>query len=203
MFNIIEYLPKLREFEGAIPYMYLDTAGNVTVGVGNLVASANAAEQLGFVRRGILSASPPVIAVPATATEIQTDYENVYNQTAGNVAGYYKQFTRLDLPDDVINSLLNSRVAEFQARLIAAFPDFQTYPDQACAGLVDMGFNLGVAGLTSKFPTFCKAVRNRDWVTAAKQCHRAPPVNDDRNDWTKAQFDQASADETAPTAPSD
>ena len=162
MFNSIVYLPKLKEFEGAIPYMYLDTGGNVTVGVGNLLASANDAKQLGFVRR----------ADPAAK------------------------------PDAVITTLLNGRVTEFKAKLVAAFPDFDSYPDEACAALFDMGFNLGVPGLTSKFPTLCKAVKDKDWATAAKECHRASPVNDDRNDWTKAQFEKAAADAKAvPTGP--
>jgi GH24 family phage-related lysozyme (muramidase) len=173
--------------------MYLDTGGNVTVGVGNLLASANDAKLLGFVRRADPAAKPPVTAGPATPTEIQTDFDNVNKQTAGKLFSYYRQFTKLDLPDAIIDSLLNSRVMEFKAKLAAAFPDFESYPDGVCAALFDMGFNLGVVGLTSKFPTFCKAVKDKDWATAAKECHRAPPINDDRNDWTKAQFDNAAA----------
>ena len=30
-------------FEGRVPYMYLDTAGNVTVGIGHMLATAGAA----------------------------------------------------------------------------------------------------------------------------------------------------------------
>jgi GH24 family phage-related lysozyme (muramidase) len=193
MFNTIPYLPKLKEFEGAIPYMYLDTGGNVTVGVGNLVASADAAQQLGFVRRADPGATPPALAGPATGDEIQTDFDNVNKQAPGRMASYYRQFTRLDLPDAVISSLLSSRVTDFKIKLVAAFPDFDSYPEEACAGIFDMAFNLGVTGLTSKFPTFCKGVRSKDWATAARECKRSPPVNDDRNDWTKAQFDKAAA----------
>ena len=76
MFNANEYLPKLRdEFEGAVEYMYLDTGGNVTVGVGNLLVSANHAAQLGFVRRASLGT--------ATAAEIQADFDNITRQLAG------------------------------------------------------------------------------------------------------------------------
>jgi GH24 family phage-related lysozyme (muramidase) len=197
MFNSIAYLPKLKEFEGAIPSMYLDTGGNVTVGVGNLLASANDAQQFGFVRRAGPGAKPPVTARPATAAEIQTDFDNVSQQTAGRIAGYYRRFTKLDLPDAIITELLSGRVTEFKAKLVAAFPDFDSYPGEACAALFDMGFNLGVAGLTSKFPTLCKAVKDKDWATAAKESHRAPPIDDDRNDWTKAQFEKAAADTKA------
>jgi GH24 family phage-related lysozyme (muramidase) len=170
--------------------MYLDTGGNVTVGVGNLLVSANHAAQLGFVRRASLGT--------ATAAEIQADFDNITRQLAGKSAGYYKQFTKLDLPEAVITSLLNQRVTEFTAKLFGAFPDFESYPSQACAAIFDMGFNLGVAGLTAKFPVFCKAVKTRDWETAARECHRAPPINNDRNSWTKTQFEQAAADSGTP-----
>ena len=187
MLNLGNYLPKLRdEFEGSIPHMYLDACGNVTIGVGNLLESANHAQRLAFVSR----AEPE----SATAAEIQADFDNVTQQAPGKPAGYYRQFTRLDLPDAAIATLLNNRIAEFTAKLIAAFPDFESYPEEACAAILDMAFNLGVPGLTAKFPAFCRAVKARDWTIAARQCHRSPPVNDDRNNWTKAQFEQAAAD---------
>ena len=46
MLNTTTYLPKLKEFEGSIPYMYLDTTSNVTVGVGNMLPSAVLDEHL-------------------------------------------------------------------------------------------------------------------------------------------------------------
>ena len=207
MFNSIVYLPKLKEFEGAIPYMYLDTGGNVTVGVGNLVASATDATAA-WLR---FQARRPQRQTAGDRTRARNRYRDSgrtsrqssnKQATEGRIASYYRQFTKLDLPDAIITSLLSGRVTEFKAKLVAAFPDFDTYPDGVCAGLFDMGFNLGVAGLTSKFPTFCKAVKDKDWATAAKECHRAAPVNDDRNDWTKAQFDKAAADaKAAPAGP--
>jgi GH24 family phage-related lysozyme (muramidase) len=85
---------------------------------------------------------------------------------------------------------LDSRVVEFTTGIRAAFPDYDSYPDPACAGIFDMAFNLGLGGLTSGFPHFCRAVRARDWATAASQCQRNG-IGDSRNNWTKAQFEAA------------
>jgi GH24 family phage-related lysozyme (muramidase) len=193
MLDTVTYLPKLKEFEGVCSHMYLDATGNITVGVGNLLANVAAAQKLAFVLRANPLAKPPVLARPATADEIRADFERVDNQPAGRLATYYKQFTLLDLPSNVIDSLLNGRVQEFTASICAAFRDFDSYPEEACAAIFDMSFNLGLGKLTSQFPNFCKAVKHVDWSTAAAQCHRNG-INDARNAWTKAQFEKAEAD---------
>jgi len=192
MLDTTKYLPKLKVFEGNFSYMYLDTVGNVTVGVGEMLPNAAAAQKLAFVRRADPTAKPPVLPGPATADEIKADYDNVKKQSAGKLATYYKQFTKLDLPDSVIDSLLNAEVFQFTVSLTASFPDFNSYPAEACAALFDMAYNLGLGKLTSEFPTFCKAVKDKDWATAAKQCKRGG-ISDDRNDWTKAQFEKVAA----------
>src|SRR5947209_19852649 len=60
MLNTSTYLPKLKEFEGSIRFMYVDSTGNVTVGVGNLLATAAAAQNLTFQRRPDPTAIPPI-----------------------------------------------------------------------------------------------------------------------------------------------
>ena len=189
MLDTTTYLPKLKEFEGVFSYMYLDTAGNVTVGVGKMLPNATEAQKLGFVRRADASAKPPVLPGPATADEIKADFDNVKKQSVGKLATYYKQFTKLDLPDTVIDSLLKAEVTTFTTGLKASFPDFDSYPAEACAALFDMAYNLGITKLTSQFPTFVKAVKDKDWTTAAKECKRGG-IGDARNDWAKAQFEK-------------
>ena len=51
MLNTATYLPQLKIFEGSIPFMYVDSTGNVTVGVGNMLPNAAAAQKLAFQRR--------------------------------------------------------------------------------------------------------------------------------------------------------
>ena len=199
MLNTTTYLPKLKEFEGVFSYMYEDTTGNVTVGVGNMLPNAAAAQKIAFVKRPDPAAKPPVLAGPATADDIKADFDNVNKQPSGKLASYYKQFTKLDLPDEVIDTLLTARVSEFTTTLLATFPDFNTYPEEACAAIFDMAFNLGIGKLTSQFPSFCTAVKAKDWVTAAAQCHRLG-IQDSRNTWTKAQLEKVDADAKASAA---
>jgi GH24 family phage-related lysozyme (muramidase) len=180
--------------------MYVDTTGNVTVGVGDMLPNAAAAQKLAFQRRPDPTANPPVnVARPATAAEILADFNNVARQPQGQLVGFYKQFTKLDLPETAIDALLETRVAEFCVGLVGAFPDFPLYPDPVCAALFDMAFNLGMSKLTGTFPMFCAAVKRRDWATASAQCHRNG-IQAERNAWAKAQFDQAAADAKAHAA---
>jgi GH24 family phage-related lysozyme (muramidase) len=191
MLNIATYLPQLKIFEGSIPFMYVDSTGNVTVGVGNMLPNAAAAQKLAFQRR--------LDARPATAADILADFNNVARQPQGQLASSYRKFTKLDLPETAIDALLQTRVTEFCVDLVAAFPDFQQYPDPVSAALFDMAFNLGMTKLTGAFPMFCAAVKRRDWATASAQCHRNG-IQADRNTWAKAQFDQAAADAKAHAA---
>jgi hypothetical protein len=157
-----------------------------------MLPNVAAAQKLAFVRRPDPAAKPPVVAGPATADEIKADYDNVNSQTTGKLASYYKQFTKLDLPDTVIDSLLKTRVKQFTTQLVASFPDFNSYPDEVKAALFDMAYNLGINKLKSQFPTFCKAVKDKDWEKAASECKRGG-IPDDRNNWTISQFEAAAA----------
>jgi GH24 family phage-related lysozyme (muramidase) len=191
MLDTAAYLPQLTLFEGSVPYMYVDTAANVTVGVGNLLANVASAQALAFVVRPT-DGSDPAQAPPATPDQIASDFSNVLAQPKGQNYSYYETYTALVLPQPAIQALLLSRVQGFTAQLIRAFPEFDSYPDEACAALFDMAFNLGLEGLLTKFPHFTQAVRNQDWATAAAQCTRGG-IQPSRNAWTAAQFQQAAA----------
>ena len=54
-------LTKLKEFEGCVPWMYRDTAGKLTVGVGLMLPDARAAAALPYVI-GTRAATPEEIA---------------------------------------------------------------------------------------------------------------------------------------------
>ena len=78
--------------EDSIDYMYLDSEDNVTVGIGTLLASADAAAALGFRNRETDN--------PATDEEIRAEF-GLIDTMAGSekiAAGYYREFTRLYLP---------------------------------------------------------------------------------------------------------
>jgi GH24 family phage-related lysozyme (muramidase) len=175
-----DVIERTRRFEGVIPYMYLDTGGNVTVGVGHLLSDRAAAGGLSFVDK--LS--------DVLADEIQKSAEwlTVSELEPGHAAGYYAASTKLMLRVSDIDSLLRGDLTVVEGQLRGQFPDYDTYPQQAQAGLIDMGFNLGVHKLISKFPIFVGAVRDKNWATAAAECHRKAPISDERNDAVKQLF---------------
>src|SRR4029077_16526193 len=116
-------------FEGKIPYMYLDTRGFVTVGVGKMLKDAAAAKALGFVRRADKS--------KATPAEIEAEFALILKQRKGNAAEFYEDFTKLVLPDDDIAALLKTVVDGFQADLRANFAGYDAYPVPVKRALLD------------------------------------------------------------------
>jgi GH24 family phage-related lysozyme (muramidase) len=61
---------------------------------------------------------------------------------------------------------------ELKKDAIHIFPDYEIYPMAAQLGIIDMISTLGVNGLKIKFPKFMRAVFNRDWLTASRECSR-------------------------------
>lgn len=171
--------------EGSIPHMYLDTVGKVTVGVGNMLPDVAAAQSLPFVVRAT--------SKNATKDQIKTDFDTVSQQPRGQVASRYKAVTKLDLPENAINTLLDTRIATFKRELKLSFPEFETYPTNVQFALTDMAFNLGTNGVVTKFPKFTKAIKAKDWATAAKESNR-PQVNSHRNQTVKAWLETALTD---------
>ena len=165
-------------WEGRISHMYLDTVAKVTVGVGKMLPDANAALALGFVRRDS--------GAKATPAEIKADFAAVAAQPKGLLAGSYKKFTQLDLPDAAIDALLKSVVDGFMTGLAQRYVGWSTMPALAKQALLDMTFNLGPGGLAA-FGRLKLAVDARNWDNAAKECARNG-IAQVRNDWTRDLF---------------
>ena len=168
--------------EGTLPHMYLDTVGLVTVGVGHMIPNAESAQTLSFVVRADGS--------PATSDQIAADYASVSRQQKGLLAARYRQFTTLDMTDAAIQDLLSADIASVEAGVRSRFAGYDGYPEPAQDALLDMAFNLGVAGLASHFPRLKAAAEAGDWTTCAAQCHRNG-ISEERNDKTKALFESA------------
>jgi len=171
--------------EGNIPHMYLDTAGKVTVGIGNLISNAAYACTLSFVNRAT--------SKTATSQEITVDFDAVSKQPRGLAAPKYRQFTALDLPGSAIDLLFQNRVQEFLRLLKVRYPKYDFYPQSAQLALMDMGFNLGVSGLKNTWPKLNQAIDKQDWTSASTNCFR-PQVNLVRNAEVKRLFEKAAVE---------
>jgi GH24 family phage-related lysozyme (muramidase) len=167
----------LKEFEGCVPWMYRDTVGKVTVGVGLMLPDAKAAEALPFV----------VGARAATPEEIAAEYARVNAMAMGRASAFYKTPTSLGLTQQTIDAKLSSVLTGFEADLRSQFPNYDALPDGIKMALLDMIYNLGPAGLFKGFPHLVAAIQTGAWQQAAEHCMRRGP-SAARNDWTREQF---------------
>jgi GH24 family phage-related lysozyme (muramidase) len=170
-------LTKLKEFEGCVPWMYRDTVGKVTVGVGLMLPDTKAAQALPFF----------LGARAATPEEIAAEYARVDAMTLGRASSFYKIPTSLELTQQTIDAKLSSVLQGFEADLKREFPHYDTLPDGIKMALLDMIYNLGPAGLFKGFPHLVAAVQTGSWAQAAEHCMRRGP-GAARNNWTREQF---------------
>jgi GH24 family phage-related lysozyme (muramidase) len=170
-------LAKLKEFEGCVPWMYRDTVGKVTVGVGLMLPDAKAAQALPFV----------VGTHAATPEEIAAEYARVEAMAMGRASAFYKTPTALVLTRQTIDAKLSSVLAGFEADLKGHFPHYDGLPDGVKMALLDMIYNLGPAGLFKGFPHLVAAIQTGAWAQAAQHCMRRGP-GAARNAWTREQF---------------
>jgi GH24 family phage-related lysozyme (muramidase) len=170
-------LAKLKEFEDCVPWMYRDTVGKVTVGVGLMLSDAKVAEALPFV----------LGARAATPEEIAAEYARVDAMTLGRASAFYKIQDSLELTPQTIDAKLKSVLEGFEADLRIQFPRYDALPDGVKMALLDMIYNLGPEGLFKGFPHLVAAVEAGAWVQAAEHCMRRGP-SAARNAWTRQQF---------------
>jgi GH24 family phage-related lysozyme (muramidase) len=176
---IDESLAKLEWFEGSIPWMYLDTHGNVTVGVGLLLEDDAAAQKLPFVH-GSRAATP---------SEIAAEFQRVHAMPMGRPAMFYRREGELELEKADIDSLLRDVLTGFEGQLRNRLPGYDAFPDGVKIALLDMAYNLGPAGLIKGYPALIAAVECGNWAKAAANCFRHGP-GAARNQWTERMFRQ-------------
>jgi GH24 family phage-related lysozyme (muramidase) len=183
---------KMEKYEGKINYMYLDSKGYVTVGVGHLLKDLASAQKLSFKKSNNMLASKD---------EIKADYEAVKKQPKNRLASFYKKHVKLKLSDLDINTLTNKHIDNFESELKRIFPQFSTYPSEVRLALFDIIFNVGMTDLNNKWPGLKKAVKAKDWFEAAKESNRKAPISTERNKYVKDLFEKAAANVKNPVKP--
>jgi len=177
-----------------VPWMYLDTRGYVTIGVGNLVPNVEAACGLPLWNHAAERL--------ATTAEIVRSFVAVQSMRSGMVSSNYRLTPRLELSTDDIDVLLIQRIrGEFLPGLEHLFHGFSAFPGPARSALMDMAFNLGLGreataehratGLRG-FSRLRTAVAIRDWARAAGECQRSSS-RPERNEWCRRKFLEAAA----------
>ncbi len=170
-------LEMLTEFEGSVPWMYLDTSGHVTVGVGMMLANAAAALALPFRIGGGV----------ASREQIVLEFARVRGMEPGLRSGAYRCGTSPELGAETIQELLRSMLVGFETPLRQGVRGYDELPDAAKVALLDMVYNLGPVGLLRGYPKLLAALAARSWTAAAAECLRHG-ISAERNAWTRLQF---------------
>lgn len=175
---------KMEKYEGKVCHMYLDSKGFVAVGVGHMLKDLASAQKLNFKKGNDM---------PASKEEIKADYEAVKQQPKNRLASFYKKHVKLKLSGADIITLTNKHIDSFEVELNRIFPEFSTYPSEVRLALFDIIFNVGMTDLNHKWPSLKKAVKAKDWSTAAKESNRKPPISAERNKYVKDLFEKTAA----------
>lgn len=158
------------QWEGVVPFLYLDSLGNVTCGVGFLVPDRTTLERMPW--------------KPSVADAL-ADYSLVKAAQVGHLASWYASLVRARLSEQDMRRMFDERVADLQ-KLLQREWELSTLPEPARIALTDMAYNLGVGGL-AKYVRLRAAVRAGDWQGAMAECHRAG-VQPERNAATTCLF---------------
>src|SRR5579863_5064240 len=183
------------QFEKNIPYMYVDTVGDVTVGVGHDLDANSDALQLPFVvkrwerhaviggDKGVTITANKVLARKATQAEIQNDYDFLKKHSAlGNYsAEHLQKYTTLELAPTSVDQLFEKDLNVALAVVQKEFGEsFDGYPVTCQAALIDIAINCGnfstfqlqfvpaIKGLRE----FAKKTMPERWKIASASCRR-------------------------------
>jgi GH24 family phage-related lysozyme (muramidase) len=171
--NVEKFKELTREAEGVVEHLYLDTRGNVTVGVGHLVPNVAAAMQLPL----------------EPSCDIAADFARVAAAPKGKPATLYATFCKTKLSADDVDALLEKDTLGFLLELQKHLPQFPAYPFPVQDAVFDMAFNLGIAGF-AKYVNLRASLDAKDWAACARRCHRLG-ISDQRNKRTAAMFTAA------------
>lgn len=182
----------LEKYEGTIGHMYLDTAGNVTTGIGHLLASSADAKKLLF---------HTAIGTRASPREVEAEYENIRKLPYGYAypASSYAKHAKLRIRQTDIDALTNRHISSFESELRLLYPGFNLYPTTVRLALFDMIFNLGMTKLRARFLKFNAAIAARNWAVAAQESNR-PHIQALRNRYVRELLEQAARAESHATA---
>lgn len=186
----------VRSGEGESPYMYPDTKGNITVGIGHHLPSIEYAQKLPFYyddEKGKREAS-------------DKDIERAYNklkktQSGLNYTEYdpdvYSQYEKVKLEKQRIDRHYDDLLRQHARELRQKLPNFDTFEPEAQQALLDMQFNIGDRKFREQYekngkyveawPKLFEAIANRDWMRAAEESHRKD-VQSSRNKAIKDLF---------------
>lgn len=178
-----QWVPFNNPFEGYLNYLYLDSKGYATTGMGNLTDSHAAMLALPWrYTSGALASPGDVIA--------EFDRIKSHTELAGHGGGAFERYTVLHLDDSAVASLIAGKLGEMENTLRGYFSNFANLPADAQMGLLSMAWAMGAA-FAPKFPKFTRALNAMvpDFNTAAVESRMSDALP--RNDANRTLFQNA------------
>ncbi len=175
------FMDGLEEFEGFSAHMYLDTKGLVTVGFGHQIKDAHEAASLRF-----FDERTRALAAESDAADAYLQVKDAVG-LIGQPATAFKDLTHLELSKTDAASLAFKDVDEFIQELENGFVGFETFPEPAKRGLLDLIFNLGATTFFAQFEKLRNAVAYRNWRAVALESSRRG-INQSRNNYVRDLF---------------
>ena len=160
-----EFDKKVKEFEGYADFMYLDTKGIVTIGVGININSLSTVKRLKHIFYNEKTGKA------ATEKEIEEAFNSIKKAPKGLNVKRYKQYTILQAKGEELELLLAKRKKDAWDDVRQFFPQTTNLPVVARYALFDMAFNLGRGNLL-KFEKLRKALADNNLKAAAIESHR-------------------------------
>jgi GH24 family phage-related lysozyme (muramidase) len=179
-----ELFRDLKRWEGNVPYMYLDSVGLVTVGIGNLLRTLEAAQRLAFIETKT--------GRPASDAEIANAFFLVSQKKAGLHWTKYKLEPSIEISEETSRDLALIRLRnEFIPGIRRKFPKFDDYPRSAQRFMVDMAYNGGVRYFAKR--QMVGPIERRQWLDAVPLV--PTKGNPRRNAWRETMLRQAAAED--------
>lgn len=167
----------LKNFEGYAEHFYLDSVGEVTIGIGLMFKRPQSvfSSHIRFVRKADKK--------DASNDEIESDFKAVKESAKNNPLSFYDRITNLTAnPLDIdaeFRKRLSNAINEAQKfyendidnDLNIKYRTFDELPSDVQFAIVDMSFNLGYSKL-KKYKKFRQHLRRGEWSQAAEASHR-------------------------------
>ncbi len=180
------FLAHLTEAEGVALMPYVDTTGNLTIGFGLNIETPEAFKKVRFQKGSTATVEP---AVRAIAKKLKSDAKNFKNGRFNlSYNAQKRHFAAYAISEVEAGRLFQDYLAQnlprWKENCRRGGFSFDTQPAPVQLALMDMFYNMGPTRFSKdKWPKLFKALKEKKYLDAAKQSHRAG-VNKARNAWT-------------------
>jgi len=161
--------------EGKVECMYQDHLGLVTVGIGNLIDSENAAWATRNYGAPFVHKSDP--SIQASEADVRAEWRRVkFDPSLKGNWQRARQVTTLQLTDAGIVNLLLQKMDEFEQTLkqVTEFFPLDDWPADAQLALLSMAWAMGPGfAHGGRWPNFRATCAAQDWISAVTHCNMA------------------------------